>query len=102
MIDYIIKKLKKRGIDLDSAQLYLIHKLIESIQPNKDLKNKLDGKSTKKNFYVWGDVGRGKTLITKSFFSLLTERKASFHYMEFMQSIHEHLLSLINVHVYFA
>jgi len=94
MIDYIIKKLKKRGIDLDSAQLHLIHKLIESIQPDKDLNDKLDSKSTKKSFYVWGDVGRGKTLITKTFFNLLTERKASFHYMEFMQSIHEHLSNL--------
>jgi cell division protein ZapE len=94
MIDYIIKKLKKRGIELDSAQLYLIHELVESIQPDKDLNNKLDGKSTKKSFYVWGDVGRGKTLITKSFFNLLTERKASFHYMEFMQSIHEQLSNL--------
>ena len=60
----------------------------------KNLNNKLDGKSTKKSFYVWGDVGRGKTLITKSFFNLLTERKASFHYMEFMQSIHEQLSNL--------
>ena len=56
MIDYIIKKLKKRGIELDSAQLHLIHELVESIQPDKDLNNKLDGKSTKKSFYVWGDV----------------------------------------------
>ena len=94
MIDYIIKKLKKRGIELDSAQLHLIHELVESIQPDKDLNNKLDGKSTKKSFYVWGDVGRGKTLITKSFFNLLTERKASFHYMEFMHSIHEQLSNL--------
>ncbi|MDC0415532.1 cell division protein ZapE [Gammaproteobacteria bacterium] len=94
MIEYIVKSLKKRKIELDSGQLNLIHKMIESIQPEKDLTSKLENKSTKKCFYIWGKVGRGKTLITKTFFNLLTERKASFHYMEFMQTIHDELLDL--------
>jgi cell division protein ZapE len=94
MIDYIIKNLEKRRINLDSAQLNLVHALIKSIQPEKNLNNKLEAKSSKRSFYVWGDVGRGKTLITKSFFNLLTERKASYHYMEFMQSVHQDLTCL--------
>tara|TARA_B100001093_G_C26847053_1_gene1023346 strand:- start:2987 stop:4018 length:1032 start_codon:yes stop_codon:yes gene_type:complete len=94
MFDYIIKSLKKRGIELDSGQSDLIHKLIESVQPEKDLKNKLEDNSPNKGFYVWGDVGRGKTLIIKSFFNLLTERKASFHFIEFMQVIHNELSTL--------
>ena len=94
MFDYIEKSLKKRGIKLDSAQSDLIHKMIESIQPEKDLTNKLENKNSKKGFYIWGDVGTGKTLITKSFINLLTERKASFHYMELMQIIHDELSGL--------
>ena len=94
MFEYIEKSLKKRGIKLDSEQSNLLHEMIQSIQPEKDLANKLENRSTKNSFYVWGSVGRGKTLITKSFVNLLTERKASYHYMEFMQTIHNELSSL--------
>ena len=94
MYEYIAKNLKKRGIELDSGQSELVHKMIESVQPEKDITNKIENKSAKRGFYVWGDVGRGKTLIIKSFFNLLTERKAAFHYMEFMQTIHDELSNL--------
>ena len=94
MFEYIEKSLKKRGIELDSSQSDLIHKMIESIQPEKDLENKLENKDSKKGFYIWGDVGTGKTLVTKTFVNLLTERKASFHYMELMQIIHDELAGL--------
>ena len=94
MLEYIEKSFKKRGIKLDSAQSDLMHKMIKSIQPEKDLTNKLENKNSKKGFYIWGDVGIGKTLITKSFINLLTERKASFHYMELMQIIHDELSGL--------
>ena len=94
MFKYIEKSLKNIGIELDSEQSDLIHKMIESIQPEKDLTIKLENKLNKKGFYIWGDVGRGKTLITKTFFNLLTERKASFHYMEFMKTVHDELSSL--------
>ena len=94
MFEYIEKSLKKRGIKLDSEQSNLLHEMIQSVQPEKDLANKLENRSTKNSFYVWGPVGRGKTLITKSFVNLLTERKASYHYMEFMQTIHNELSSL--------
>jgi len=94
MLKYITKVLKKREIELDSGQLDLIHKLIESIQPEKDLTDKLENKDSKKGFYIWGDVGTGKTLITKTFIELLSERKSSFHYIEFMQTIHDELSTL--------
>ena len=94
MFDYIEKSLKKRGIELDSSQSDLIYKMIESIQPKKDLTNGYENKDSKKGFYIWGDVGSGKTLITKTFVNLLTERKASFHFMELMQIIHEELSGL--------
>jgi cell division protein ZapE len=94
MFEYIEKSLRKRGIELDSAQLDLIHKMIESVQPEKNLTAKLENKDSKKGFYIWGDVGTGKTLITKSFINLLTERKASYHYMELMQIVHNELSSL--------
>ena len=78
MFEYIEKSLKKRGIELDSSQSDLIHRMIESIQPEKDLTNKLENKDSKKGFYIWGDVGTGKTLITKTFINLLTESMEAF------------------------
>jgi cell division protein ZapE len=42
-------------------------------------------------FYTWGKVGRGKTLITKSFFNFLTLTKKYFHYIDFMHYVHEML-----------
>ena len=49
-------------------------------------------KSSFKSFYVWGDVGRGKTVILKSFIKNLDLKVIDFHYIEFMQS-----LSLIHI-----
>mgnify|MGYP000598183877 CR=1 FL=1 len=57
---------------------------------SKFKKSKLD----KTSFYIWGEVGRGKTLITKSFINQLKQSKAIFHYIDFMQNIHNELADL--------
>jgi hypothetical protein len=54
MIEYIVNSLKKRKIELDSGQLNLIHKMIESIQPEKDLTSKLENKSAK-SVFIYGE-----------------------------------------------
>ena len=42
--------------------------------------------------YIWGDVGRGKTLIVKEFIKQLRDKRIkSFHYIDFMTFIHEEL-----------
>ena len=43
---------------------------------------------------MWGDVGRGKTVIVKSFIKNLDLKVIDFHYIDFMQSIHNELSSL--------
>ena len=48
-------------------------------------------KFNKASFYIWGEVGRGKTLITKSFLNEIKINKAIFHYIDFMQNIHNEL-----------
>lgn len=86
MIQKVINFLKNQDIEIDSAQLDLINKM-NSAKYNE---------SNKKGFYVWGDVGRGKTLITRSFFDTLKESKISFHYIDFIQNIHDELSKLSN------
>ena len=95
MIQNIIDNLKNQGIEIDLAQSNLIQKMIEAVPQeksfiNKFKKNKLD----KTGFYIWGEVGRGKTLIAKSFINQLNQNKAIFHYIDFMQNIHNELASL--------
>jgi len=95
MIQNIIDNLKNQGIEIDLAQSNLIQEMIEAIPQDKSFiskfkKNKLD----KTSFYIWGEVGRGKTLVTKSFINQLNKNKAIFHYIDFIQNIHNELANL--------
>ena len=96
MIKNILDNLKKQGIEIDLTQSRLLKAMLDTISIDKSLTtNRLkNNKLTKKSFYVWGDVGRGKTLITRSFLDTIKEEKAIFHYIDFMQAIQNELYSL--------
>ncbi len=99
MIENIINNLISKGIQIDSKQTNLIKEMLETVQSEKNTVAKLiKNNSIKSSFYIWGDVGRGKTLITRCFLDLLEEEKVIFHYIDFMQNIHRelHRLSGIN------
>jgi cell division protein ZapE len=52
----------------------------------------------KKGLYLWGGVGRGKTLLVDYFFNLLpTDRKLRLHFHRFMQLVHEELATLKHI-----
>ena len=46
-------------------------------------------KSSKKGFYLYGDVGVGKTMILNFFFDQLKEKKLRLHFNEFMLNFHD-------------
>ena len=46
-------------------------------------------KSSKKGFYLYGDVGVGKTMILNFFFDQIKEKKLRLHFNEFMLSFHD-------------
>lgn len=55
-------------------------------------------KDHKLGYYIYGDVGRGKSMIMNSMYShTITPRKTRLHFHEFMHDIHGQLGALINV-----
>ncbi len=83
---------------LDSQQ-FLIEKKLQQLASNLDrrsssgfLEKFFSEKKQLKSFYIHGDVGRGKSMLMKSFFNSLQETsKIYFHFNAFMRKIHEAL-----------
>ncbi len=45
-----------------------------------------------KGLYIWGDVGRGKTMVMDLFYEVVpVQRKGRFHFHEFMRDMHERI-----------
>tara|TARA_B100002052_G_scaffold276791_1_gene281752 strand:+ start:3115 stop:4170 length:1056 start_codon:yes stop_codon:yes gene_type:complete len=89
----IIDALKNQDIKADSSQLNLIESLTK-IKLDKNFSNAIRRLTRKENLgiYIWGDVGRGKTLIVKEFIRQLKDKRIrSFHYIDFMTLIHDEL-----------
>ena len=88
-IQNIIDMLKNQGANLDLSQINLLEKLIVITNKKRSLFNT---KNDKQGLYIWGDVGRGKTLITQSFLhNIKREDSVSFHYIDFINFIHNEL-----------
>jgi|TARA_B100001093_G_scaffold37837_1_gene32403 cell division protein ZapE len=95
MIQNITDELKNQGIELDLVQLELLNYLNDSFKKESNfLANFTKKKNINKSFYIWGDVGRGKTLITNEFIKNISLDKGVFHYIDFMHDIHESLSKL--------
>ncbi len=95
MVQKIVNILKTQGIEVNLAQEELIKKMHFTLSyENSFLKKLKKNNSKKKGFYIWGKVGRGKTLVTKAFFDSIKQSKISFHYIDFMENIHNELNAL--------
>jgi len=69
----------------------LAHQLEENSAQNFFQKI-ISNKNRIKSFYIYGDVGRGKTMLMKKFYEALEKTpKIYFHFNAFMQKIHEAL-----------
>ena len=83
----IIDELKNQGIEPDSSQIELIRKLCRiRFNKNNFLNLKFFKNTSCSGIYIWGEVGRGKTLITNAFLKKCTSIKfKSFHYIDLMK-----------------
>ena len=74
----IIDKLKNQGIKADASQIKLITELVDlNIEKKGFLKTYLSNNIKKSGIYIWGDVGRGKTLISKTYLQSITNKNVS-------------------------
>ena len=95
MYETVFNNLKKNDIEIDPIQSQLIKEMCNYENKDKSFFSKFKkDKLEIKSFYVWGDVGRGKTLITNTFLSLLKYKIASYHYIDFMEYIHSELTAM--------
>jgi cell division protein ZapE len=93
MTKNIIDTLKNQDIKVDSVQLSLIEAL-SKIKINKNFTDAIRRFTRDEDLgiYIWGDVGRGKTLIVNEFIKQLKDTNVkSFHYIDFMSFIHDEL-----------
>jgi cell division protein ZapE len=80
---------------LDDRQKYLVKHFLHiasNIKPRRFLDNILHFFIKKKKIsgiYLYGDVGRGKTMLMQKFYSAVKVSKKMIHYQQFMQNIHK-------------
>ena len=80
-----INKLEK-----NPQQLKVIDLLVAFIKPKKNYTNFFFSKKDKLSFYLFGDVGSGKTMILNYIFKFLDAPKQRYHFNEFMIKFHDY------------
>jgi len=80
-----------QDLEVNPNQIAVIKKLEQYYQNNfQSFISKIFSKqSSKKGFYLFGDVGVGKTMILNFFYNQIEEKKIRQHFNEFMLSFHD-------------
>ena len=78
------------NLEINQNQIIVIKKLQDYFNKNfkKTFFNFLSKQDSKKAFYIFGDVGVGKTMILDFFYNSLNEKKKRNHFNEFMLNFH--------------
>tara|TARA_Y100001935_G_scaffold51403_1_gene42938 strand:+ start:34 stop:1086 length:1053 start_codon:yes stop_codon:yes gene_type:complete len=83
---------KDNNYEINQNQIVLVEKLTGYYYDNfnKSFLTKFFKKKNKKlSFYLFGDVGVGKTMILNFFFERIKEKKLRLHFNEFMLNFHD-------------
>ena len=89
-IEVVLKNFSTKGIQLDYSQVSFLQEFLDfdaRYKPSKIFfKNNFEG-----HLYLWGPVGRGKTLLLQTICESYFPNAGIFHFMEFMQLVHKNL-----------
>ena len=82
---------ESKNLEINNNQLIVIKKLHDYHKKNfrSLILNFFLKENTKKSFYLYGDVGVGKTMILDFFFSQIKQKKKRIHFNEFMLNFHD-------------
>ena len=80
-----------KNLELNPNQIFLVKYLENYYKENfkNFFLNFFSKKNSKKGFYLYGDVGVGKTMILDFFFNLVDKKKHRLHFNEFMLNFHD-------------
>lgn len=104
--EYYQEALSKRGFQADEAQRRAVDRLQQAYDEWILYKGKRANRLTRlitrpevpRGVYMWGGVGRGKSFLMDSFYSVVpVVRKTRLHFHEFMRSVHRQLDELKGV-----
>ena len=92
-IEIVLEKLASQEVTPNKAQQLFLEAFIEFDSKNQQtsffFKNSHPG-----SLYLWGPVGRGKTLLLQAIVGSYFKNAGQFHYLEFMQLIHNSLFEV--------
>ena len=86
-IKVVLENISNQGIVLDSAQTLFLEEFIEKEAAYKAPKFFSKNNSIG-NLYLWGPVGRGKTMLLQALHDSYFSNACQFHFIEFMQFVH--------------
>lgn len=98
--------LTQRGFQADDAQRRAVDRLQQSYdewvgykaQRSNSFKRLINRPDVPRGVYMWGGVGRGKSFLMDSFYSVVpVVRKTRLHFHEFMRAVHRQLDELKGV-----
>ena len=88
-----VRLLAEKILQPDAAQARVVAALearLEALRPVPGILGvPLFSEPSVRGLYLWGGVGRGKTMLMDMFFSAVDVSKARFHFHEFMQKAHQ-------------
>ena len=94
-IEIVLENLTSQDIKLNQTQKLFLDTFIELDALYRPPSFFSQG-STKGSFYLWGPVGRGKTLLLQAIDNSYFPLSGRFHFIEFMQLIHLNLSEISN------
>ncbi|MEB0165340.1 cell division protein ZapE, partial [Glaciimonas sp. CA11.2] len=106
VLEFYEQTLRQRGFTSDPAQLLAVERLQQAYdewvafkaQRSNSLKRLINRPDVPRGVYMWGGVGRGKSFLMDSFYSVVpVVRKVRLHFHEFMRAVHRQLDELKGV-----